>query len=116
MAKSEALGEFEQMVLLAIVHVGEGAYGVPVREEIERRTGREVSVGALYTAFDRLERKGLVRSTISDPTPQRGGRAKRFLTVSASGLRALRRSRELLDRMWAGISPARLKPAKGGPS
>jgi PadR family transcriptional regulator, regulatory protein PadR len=116
MATFEALGEFEQIVLLAIVHVGEGAYGVPVREEIERRTGREISVGALYTAFDRLERKGFVYSTISDPTPQRGGRARRFVTVSASGLNALRRSRELHDRMWAGISSARLKPVKGGPS
>ena len=116
MARFEALGEFEQMVLLAIVHVGEGAYGVTVREEIERRTGREVSVGALYTALDRLERKGFVRSTISEPTPQRGGRARRFVSISTSGLAALRRSRELLDRMWAGVSTSRLKPAKGGPS
>ncbi|HUE86156.1 MAG TPA: PadR family transcriptional regulator [Vicinamibacterales bacterium] len=116
MAKFDALGEFEQTVLLAIVHVGQGAYGVTIREEIERRTGREVSVGALYTAFDRLERKGYVRSTISDPTPQRGGRAKRFISVTAAGLAALRRSRELLDRMWAGIPASRLKPVKGGPS
>ena len=116
MAKFEALGEFEQMVLLAIVHVGEGAYGVTVREEIERRTGREVSVGALYTALDRLERKGFVRSTSSDPTPERGGRAKRVVSIRTSGLAALRRSRELLDRMWAGVPTSRLKPAKGSPS
>lgn len=116
MARFEALGEFEQMVLLAIVHLGEGAYGVTVREEIERRTRRAVSVGALYTAFDRLERKGFLRSTLSQPTPERGGRAKRFVSITAGGVAALRRSRDLLDRMWAGVSASRLKPARGGPS
>lgn len=116
MAKFEALGEFEQSVLLAIVHVGEHAYGVSIREEIERRTGRSVSVGALYTALDRLERKGYIRSTVSDPTPLRGGRAKRHVAITAPGMAALRRSRELLDRMWAGMPATRLKPAKGGRS
>lgn len=114
MTRFDALGEFELTVLLAILHVGADAYGVTVREDIERRTGRSVSVGALYTAFDRLERKGYLRSTISDPTPQRGGRAKRYVQVTPTGLAALRRSRDVLDRMWAGISTSRLKPAKGG--
>lgn len=114
MTKVESLGEFEQTVLLAIVHVGAEAYGVTVRQEIERRTGRDVSIGALYTAFDRLERKGYVRSKVSDPTPQRGGRSKRHVHVTAAGIRALRRSRALLDRMWEGLSAARLKPAHGG--
>ena len=116
MARFDALGEFEHTVLLAIVHVGEDAYGVTVREDIERRTGRDVSIGALYTAFDRLERKGLLRSTVSDPTPQRGGRAKRYVAITPAGAAALRRSRELLDRMWTGVSAARLRPAKGGRS
>lgn len=116
MSKFEALGEFEQTVLLAVIHVGTDAYGVTVREEIERRTGREVSVGALYTAFDRLERKGYVRSTTSDPTPQRGGRAKRFVSVTPVGVAALRRSRELLDRMWSGLSASQLEAAKGADS
>ena len=114
MAKFESLGEFEQTVLLAVAHVGAGAYGVTVRQEIERRTGRQISIGALYTAFDRLERKGYLRSKTSDPTPQRGGRSKRHLSMTASGVSALQRSRDLLDRMWAGLSAARLKPAKGG--
>jgi PadR family transcriptional regulator PadR len=113
MARIESLGEFEQTVLLALLHVGADAYGVTVRQEIERRTRRQVSIGALYTAFDRLERKGYIRSRISDPTPERGGRAKRHVAITATGINALRRSRELLDRMWAGLSASRLKP-KGG--
>jgi DNA-binding PadR family transcriptional regulator len=114
MPRIESLGEFEQTVLLAILHVGADAYGVTIRQEIETRTGREVSVGALYTAFDRLERKGYIRSTVSDPTPQRGGRAKRHVALTSSGIKALRRSRDLLDRMWAGLSIVGLKPVKGG--
>jgi len=104
MARHESLGEFEQSVLLAIAHLREGAYGVPIRQEIERRTGRAVAVGALYTALDRLERKGYVRSRMSDPTPERGGRSKRHFTLSGAGAAALRRSRQLLDRMWEGLS------------
>lgn len=106
------LGEFEQSVLLAIAHLGDAAYGVSVRHEIETRSGRVVSIGALYTAIDRLERKGYVRSTLSEPTPERGGRAKRFVRLTAAGAAALQRSRELMDRMWAGLTPDRLKPAR----
>lgn len=104
MGRLDSLGEFEQSVLLAIAHLGAGdAYGVPIRQEIEARTGRSVAVGALYTALERLERKGYVRSRMSDPTPERGGRAKRHYTLSAAGATALRRSREFLDRMWEGL-------------
>lgn len=99
------LGAFEQSVLLAIAHLGEGAYGVTIRQEIERRTGREVAIGALYTALDRIERKGLVRSRMSDPTPTRGGRAKRHFSLRPAGARALRQSREFLNRMWDGLEP-----------
>src|SRR5689334_14123082 len=101
----DALGEFEQSLLLAIVHLGDNAYGVTIRQEIEARTGREVAIGALYTSLARLERKGYVRSTMSDPTPQRGGRSKRYFLVSASGAAALRQSRERLSRMWDGLQP-----------
>lgn len=104
MGAHDSLGEFEQSVLLAIAHLKDGAYGVPIRQEIEGRTGRTVAVGALYTALDRLERKGFVSSWMSDPTPERGGRSKRHFTLCASGARALRRSREFLDRMWEGLS------------
>jgi PadR family transcriptional regulator len=103
MARQDALGEFEQIVLLAIVRLHEDAYGSTIRDEIEARTRRSIAIGALYTALERLERKGYVRSTLSDPTPQRGGRAKRYFHVRPAGAAALRRSREALASMWAGI-------------
>jgi PadR family transcriptional regulator PadR len=109
MARNEALGEFEQSVLLAIAHLQRNAYGVTIRREIEKRTGRDVSVGALYTALDRLERKGYLRSAPSDPTPQRGGRSKRVVTLTEGGAAALQRSRDLMDRMWAGLRPRFLR-------
>jgi PadR family transcriptional regulator, regulatory protein PadR len=107
-----SLGEFEQSVLLAIAHLGEAAYGVSIRHEIEARSGREISIGALYTAIDRLERKGYVQSKLSEPRPERGGRSKRFVQLTPAGAAALRRSRELMDRMWAGLTPGRLRPAR----
>lgn len=106
---SESLGEFEQSVLLAVAHQGRDAYGVTIRREIETRTGRQVSVGALYTALDRLERKGYIRSALSGPTPQRGGRSKRVVALTASGAAALQRSRDVIDRMWAGLNPRSLR-------
>ena len=103
MAKPDSLGEFEQSVLLAIAHLGERAYGVTIRREIETRTRRTISIGALYTALDRLERKGLASSSMSDPTPERGGRSRRYYTLRAAGAAALRQSRDRLARMWAGL-------------
>jgi DNA-binding PadR family transcriptional regulator len=100
-----ALGEFEQSLLLAIFHLGDDAYGVRIRREIERRTGREVAVGALYTSLERLERKGLVTSRISEPTPERGGRSKRFYALRPAGAAALKASRARMDGMWAGLTP-----------
>jgi PadR family transcriptional regulator PadR len=105
MSHTDALGEFEQMLLLAIVHLGEKAYGVAIRQEIERRTDRELAVGALYTSLGRLDRKGFVRSTMADPTPERGGRSRRYFVLRPDGASALRQSRARLDRMWAGLSP-----------
>ena len=105
----DTLGEFEQAVLLAIAHLGDGAYGVPIRQEIESRVERHVSVGALYTALDRLERKGFVRSFASDPSPHRGGRSKRHVRLTATGIAALRRSRDVMERMWAGLNPDLLR-------
>ena len=109
MSRSDALGEFEQAVLLAVAHLDDEAYGVTIRREIETRTGRTVAVGALYTAIDRLEAKGFVTSTMSDPTPVRGGRSKRHVRLSPAGRNALRNSREFLTRMWAGV---RLEPSR----
>jgi DNA-binding PadR family transcriptional regulator len=110
--RSDTLGEFELSVLLAVAHLGEGAYGVSIRHQIEDRTRREISIGALYTALDRLERKGFVRTTASEPSPERGGRRKRLVHLTTAGVAALRRSREVMEQMWAGLSPARLRPAR----
>ena len=101
----DSLGEFEQMLLLAILHLGKEAYGTAIRREIEERTGREIAVGALYTALERLERKGFVTSEMSDPLPQRGGRSRRQFQIRPEGAAALKRSRELLAKMWYGLTP-----------
>jgi PadR family transcriptional regulator PadR len=98
------LGEFEQVVLLAILRLGEEAYGASVREEIRTRTGRHPSPGALYTTVDRLEDKGFLRSRFGDPTPRRGGRAKRFFTVTASGITAVVRSQRAYQRLLKGLN------------
>lgn len=101
----EHLGELEQIVLLAVLRVGPDAYGVPIRLEIEERTGRSLTVGALYRTLDRLEHKGYVASWFGDPTPERGGRSKRHFKVRPAGLRALRASRDALAAMWDGLEP-----------
>ncbi len=106
MAKSGNLGEFEQIVLLALIRLRANAYGTSIRQEIAERTGRDVSVGAVYTTLERMEQKGFVSSARGAPTPERGGRAKRFYKIEAPGARALQRSRETMDRMWEGLVPA----------
>lgn len=100
-------GEFEQLVLLAVIRLGDEAYGTAILHEIEERTGRSVTVGALYSALDRLERKGFVAGRLGDPTPQRGGRAKRFYKVGAAGIAELQRARSALDSMWDGVEIGR---------
>ena len=107
----EALGEFEQMVLLAILQLGDDVYGVPIADEIERRTGREVSPAAVYVTLRRLEQKGLLSSSMSAPTPERGGKARRCVTVTPGGVESLRLSRQVLDNMWKGLDPG-LRAAK----
>jgi PadR family transcriptional regulator PadR len=103
MATTPSLGEFEQVVLLAILRLGDGAYGVSIREEIQARTDREPSPGALYTTLDRLEEKGLLRSRLGDPTPQRGGRAKRYVEVTATGVEAVARAQRSYRRLLEGL-------------
>ncbi len=105
MGKGDHLGEFEQIVLLAVLRLGKNAYGVTILEEIEKRTGRAVMIGAVYATLDRLEAKRYISSKIGDPTPERGGRAKRFFKITAQGSAALERSREILASMWAGLGP-----------
>ena len=97
------LGEFEYAVLLATLHLDQGAYAVPIRELIELRTGRPVARGALYTALDRLEGKGCLRSRMGESTDERGGKARRYFTVSAAGLKALRATHTALASMAKGL-------------
>ena len=103
MGDTKYLGEFEQMVLLAILHLGDAAYGLSIRRELERRTGRQVTHGAAYITLDRLEKKGLLSSALGDPTPGRGGRAKRYFQVTPVGVAALRESRKALQSLWGGL-------------
>ena len=94
------LGEFEMMILLSVIHLGEEAYGVPISRELEMQRGRDVSVGSVYAALERMEGKGLVSSSLGDPTPERGGKAKRFFRVTKEGLRQVHETRRVLTRLW----------------
>jgi PadR family transcriptional regulator PadR len=96
-------GEFEQIVLLAILRLKDGAYGVPIRTEIQKRARRSVSIGALYSTLDRLEAKGLVSSSFSDPRPERGGRARRYFQVEPPGIKELERTCDAFIMMWDGV-------------
>jgi DNA-binding PadR family transcriptional regulator len=108
MPSREFLGEFEQIVLLALLRLGKDAYGVPVRHEIERRTKRSVSIGALYSTLDRLEAKGYVASWFAEPTAERGGRSKRYFRVEPLGLKAVKRSQRALAVMLEGLDLQRI--------
>ena len=110
MAKGDFPGELEQMVLLAVARLEGEGYGVTVRREIERRTGRTVVIGAVYATLERLEEKGLVRSWEGEPTPERGGRAKRHFRIQPEGIRALETARTMMDRLWEGVD---FRPAGG---
>lgn len=103
MSKGEFLGAFEEVVLLALLQLGDEAYGMTVRREIESRGHRSVSIGAVYSTLDRLEIKGYVTSRLADPAPVRRGRARRYFTVEPAGAQALARSREMANRMWQGL-------------
>ncbi len=103
MGDRDYLGEFEHIVVLALLRLEDRAYGVTVRQEIELRTGREVSIGAVYATLDRLERKGYVASHQGDPTPERGGRSKRFFHVTADGVKAVNRTIRALRSMTEGL-------------
>jgi DNA-binding PadR family transcriptional regulator len=99
------IGEFEQMVLLAVLQQHENAYGVTVHEELQRHTPRAVARGAVYMTLDRLEKKGLLASTLSEPTAERGGRSKRCYRLTKPALAALRTSRRTLLSLWDGLEP-----------
>lgn len=105
MPKGDFLGAFEEIVLLALIHLGDDAYGMTIRREIEERAGRHVSIGAVYSTLDRLESKGLVASRYADGSETRRGRARRYFSLEPQGSRALNRSREILGNMWRGLQP-----------
>jgi DNA-binding PadR family transcriptional regulator len=97
------LTDFELMLLLAILRVGDEAYGVPIAREIEATAGRNVALGAVYAALERLEQRGLVASHIGDPTPERGGRAKRYFQLTAKGLLAVKEMHRALSALWTDL-------------
>jgi DNA-binding PadR family transcriptional regulator len=103
MTKETFLGEFEQMLLLAILRLGARAYGATLMQELEATAGRRVSRGAVYVTMDRMEEKGWIESRPSDPRPERGGRPRRLVRVTLEGVAELRRSREALLRLWDGL-------------
>jgi DNA-binding PadR family transcriptional regulator len=103
MPRSEFFGGFELLVLLALIRLGDEAYGVPISEAIEENSGREVALGSVYVTLERLQRKGLVTSRLGEPTPERGGRAKTYFRVTAKGLRAVRKAQRTLVNLWSGV-------------
>ena len=102
-SKTAVLGDFEQLVLMGVLRLGEQAYGAAIRQEIHARSGRDVSINAVYTTLDRLESKGLVESWVGDPTPQRGGRRRKFYALRPSGLAALRQAYRAFTAMADGF-------------
>jgi PadR family transcriptional regulator PadR len=104
MAKGDYLGEFEHIVLLTVMRLGESAYGAIIRAEIERATGRLATIGAVHATLVRLERKGLVSSWIGEPTEERGGKARRHFKIENAGVAALKDARKTFERLGAGLS------------
>ena len=109
--KGDRLGEFEELTLLAVRALGDRAYGVAVQELIEREAARAVSLGAVYAALERMERKGLVRSSMSDVTSERGGKRRRMFEVTAPGLRVVREAKRTREALWNAVPRA----ARGRP-
>lgn len=110
MPKGDYPGEFEVVVLLAVARLGDDAYGMTIRREIQETTGRDVSVPAVYVTLDRLEKKGYLASEMGEPTGERGGRAKRFYSLRPEGVEALETSRRMLGALWKGVDLARFRP------
>jgi PadR family transcriptional regulator len=97
------MGDFEAATILAITRLADDAYGMRIRQELESRLGRRVSIGAVYTTLDRMKEKGYVRASVGESTPERGGRAKKYFKVEALGYSALNRTRQASDAIWAGL-------------
>jgi DNA-binding PadR family transcriptional regulator len=102
-SKSAALGDFEQLVLFGVLRLEDGAYGAAIRQEIHARSGRDVSINAVYTTLDRLESKGLLKSWTGEPTAQRGGRRRKFYALRPAGIAALRQAYRAFSAMADGL-------------
>jgi DNA-binding PadR family transcriptional regulator len=103
MRKGEYLGNFEFMLLLALLRLGDDAYGVTIAQELEQQTNREVVVASVYATLERLQERGLVTSRLGDSTPERGGRAKRYFRITPAGIREVRVARRSLMNLWKGL-------------
>jgi PadR family transcriptional regulator PadR len=103
MARREFLGGFELLVLLALIRLGDEAYGVPISEAIEESSGRDVALGSVYITLERLENKGFVSSALGEPTAVRGGRAKTYFRITAKGLREVRQAQRTLIKLWRNV-------------
>jgi DNA-binding PadR family transcriptional regulator len=113
MTQRKFLGEFEQVVLLAVAQMRGAGYGTALRRDISDRSGRAVSIGAIYATLERLEAKGFISSRAGESTPERGGRSRRYFELSSFGRDALRRSRNMLDSMWDGVDLDDTSDAEG---
>lgn len=102
--KEKFLGEFEQMLMLALLQLKEQAYGAEIRQLLDKQVSRTVAIGAIYSTLERLERKGMVTSWLGESTPERGGRAKRYFAVTAQGQSALKRAKDAMDTLWQSIT------------
>lgn len=103
MEKQNYLGEFELMILLTIIRLGDDAYGVPLSRELAAARGQEVSIGSVYAALGRLEIKGFIASSLGESTPERGGRAKRYFRVTKQGLLSIHATRRVLSKLWKSL-------------
>jgi PadR family transcriptional regulator, regulatory protein PadR len=103
MSRRQHLGEFELLVMLTVLRLGDDAYGVPISREIEQQTRRNIAFGTVYVTLERLQRKGLVRSNLGETTPERGGRAKRFFRVTSTGLQTVRETKQNLISLWTDL-------------
>jgi PadR family transcriptional regulator, regulatory protein PadR len=103
MRKGAYLGQFELMVLLALMRLEENAYGVTIADELEKETGREIVIANVYATLERLQDRGFVTSSLGDATPERGGRAKRYFQITGAGVREVRDARQSLISLWKGL-------------
>jgi DNA-binding PadR family transcriptional regulator len=103
MGKASFLGDFELMVMLALMRLGDDAYGVPIAQEIEQQSGREVALGSVYATLERLEGRGLVSSSLGQPTRERGGKAKRYFRITPRGLRKVQETQQALIKLWRNL-------------